>query len=235
MGLPRHLELEFQKYHNELMEDSKVLLEQVAFACAEAGASFFEICFEEKKRKPTVSHVINCLVLWRFKFIFLTRHRSKDGDLLAKVDAKLYLGIEERGNGSISADFRDVKVCRLFVPKLSQINKDREFSDRKQLDLLKKIRLVQHKVYASRVFPPSLRVIIFERDGYACKCCGRSRETLFSLRLALQVDHIVAWEDNGKTAYANGQTLCDECNIAKHHTKSYLHGKHMLRHVVDVA
>jgi hypothetical protein len=38
--------------------------------------------------------------------------------------------------------------------------------------------------------------------------------------LHLEVDHIQAFADGGLTTYSNGQTMCSECNKAKHHTKS---------------
>jgi hypothetical protein len=34
----------------------------------------------------------------------------------------------------------------------------------------------------------------------------------------------LAVADGGKTTYRNGTTLCNECNIAKHHAKGYLRG-----------
>jgi 5-methylcytosine-specific restriction endonuclease McrA len=77
-------------------------------------------------------------------------------------------------------------------------------------------------VYSSRQFPPKLKAVIFDRDSYTCQLCGRNLDTLKSMGLHLECDHIRAWEDGGRTSYKNGQTLCSECNKAKHAAKHYL-------------
>ncbi|WP_370661367.1 HNH endonuclease [Massilia terrae] len=108
-----------------------------------------------------------------------------------------------------------------FLDRLEQSNAEREKNDRTQVSLVQRISLFRNKVYASRCFPGQLREIIFERDGYRCQSCLRDRGTLAKLGLHLEVDHIKAFVDEGKTTYANGVTLCNQCNLAKHHTKKY--------------
>ncbi len=85
----------------------------------------------------------------------------------------------------------------------------------------KKACNIKTKVYNSRFFPESLKLLIFEKDGYRCKCCGKHKDKL-TKKQHLEVDHIVAWADGGKTTYKNGQTLCSSCNKAKHHIKRYV-------------
>ena len=77
---------------------------------------------------------------------------------------------------------------------------------------------IEHKVYKQRTFPVTLKAIIFERDKYKCRICGRHRDKL-KKKEHLEVDHIKAWIDGGETTYHNGQTLCSSCNKAKHHVK----------------
>lgn len=84
-----------------------------------------------------------------------------------------------------------------------------------------KLEKYEHKVYASRVFPCMLRQLIFERDKYICRLCGRSLSVLEKEGHHLEVDHILAYEDGGITVLSNGQTLCSECNKGKHHSKKY--------------
>lgn len=119
-------------------------------------------------------------------------------------------------------EFRSVTVPRYFLPRLEQLNSERENNDRRNAELVKKVALLRNKVYASRCFPAHLRTIIFERDEYRCQICLRDRETLLRFGLYLEVDHILPYIDGGKTTYSNGRTLCSECNRAKHHAKGYL-------------
>ena len=48
---------------------------------------------------------------------------------------------------------------------------------------------------------------ILNRDGYRCRCCGRSGR--------FEVDHIRPIQDGGSHALANLQTLCRNCHFAK--------------------
>lgn len=58
----------------------------------------------------------------------------------------------------------------------------------------------------------SLRFSILERDGFACKSCGRTpRED----GIKLHVDHILAIDNGGKTVPENLHTLCKDCNLGK--------------------
>jgi len=52
--------------------------------------------------------------------------------------------------------------------------------------------------------PPNLRAEILERDDYQCVKCGDDG--------FLQVDHIIPFQDGGKTEKQNLQTLCRKCN-----------------------
>lgn len=57
-----------------------------------------------------------------------------------------------------------------------------------------------------------LRFQIMERDGFACRACGRnSRE----YGVVLHVDHILAIANGGKTEPDNLHTLCEDCNLGK--------------------
>lgn len=58
-----------------------------------------------------------------------------------------------------------------------------------------------------------LRFIIFKRDNFKCKKCGRSPAT--DPKIILHVDHIKAWANGGETEPENLETLCMKCNIGK--------------------
>ena len=72
-------------------------------------------------------------------------------------------------------------------------------------------------VEQGRTFKGRLRQIIMERDGYKCVLCGKGADD----GVKLEVDHIKAWEDGGRTIYNNGRTVCSECNKGLHWAKKF--------------
>jgi 5-methylcytosine-specific restriction endonuclease McrA len=52
------------------------------------------------------------------------------------------------------------------------------------------------------------RFLVFKRDRYKCRMCGRSG-------LELEVDHVVAVAQGGTDRLDNLQTLCFDCNRGK--------------------
>lgn len=81
-----------------------------------------------------------------------------------------------------------------------------------------KANTARKREISDRIFSAPMRLVIFERDGYRCKICGRHRDYLDKDE-RLEADHIKAWVDGGKTKLSNAQTLCSTCNKAKHHVK----------------
>lgn len=55
--------------------------------------------------------------------------------------------------------------------------------------------------------PDSLRLAVYERDGFACLHCGTTD--------ALSLDHIHPWSLGGPDTIENLQTLCRSCNSRK--------------------
>lgn len=53
----------------------------------------------------------------------------------------------------------------------------------------------------------SIRLQVFERDGFKCVKCGSEIE--------LTYDHIIPKSKGGKYSFENGQTLCRSCNNKK--------------------
>lgn len=62
-----------------------------------------------------------------------------------------------------------------------------------------------------RYFRGALRHAILQRDGHKCVLCGKTPAD----GILLEVDHIIEYEDGGKTTLENGQTLCSDCNKGK--------------------
>jgi hypothetical protein len=61
----------------------------------------------------------------------------------------------------------------------------------------------------------SKRYRILKRDKFTCRACGRTPE---QHGVALEVDHITAVSNGGKTEDSNLQTLCRDCNHSKSDT-----------------
>ncbi|HQO00668.1 MAG TPA: HNH endonuclease signature motif containing protein [Spirochaetota bacterium] len=72
------------------------------------------------------------------------------------------------------------------------------------------------QIDGGRYFKGALRQAILNRDKNRCVLCGKAAAD----GVSLEVDHILEYEDGGKTTFDNGQTLCTECNKGKHSLKN---------------
>lgn len=96
------------------------------------------------------------------------------------------------------------------------------FSAEQILDLIKRLNNKNRGFYNDRGIWDSLcrvergrvsnkmRFLIYQRDGYRCRICGRSEEYDY-----LEIDHIKPIAKGGKSEYDNLQTLCRRCNKNK--------------------
>jgi 5-methylcytosine-specific restriction endonuclease McrA len=140
---------------------------------------------------------------------------------LTREKARLYIGLLHDDDGDRPV-FRPVDAPRYCLVRLERENAKKEAHDRQLVALRDRINEIRGRVYSSRSFPSTLKAIIYERDNYTCQVCLRDRAELARAGLHLECDHILAWEDGGLTTYDNGQTICSQCNKAKHHAKTYL-------------
>jgi hypothetical protein len=76
-----------------------------------------------------------------------------------------------------------------------------------QGDFLKSWKLLKPK----KVSVLKDRFLIFKRDKYRCKICGRSAKD----GIKLELDHIIPKSKNGINDISNYQTLCRDCNNGK--------------------
>jgi hypothetical protein len=217
MGLPRNLQ---DSLNTHLEEKDKFQFLLIGFAAGtHVVQSIREAFHNDKDRGVSESKRGRDIVQWWCRQI--QRPASSSQDELTPQKAELYVGLLRRGVHDEPA-FRTVEVPLYFLPRLKQMNSELEQRDRDAIELREKIRLIRDRVYASRTFPLALKAIIFERDNYTCRICLRDRVALQKAGLYLECDHILAWEDGGLTKYDNGQTVCCDCNKAKHHAKHYL-------------
>lgn len=61
--------------------------------------------------------------------------------------------------------------------------------------------------YRKKVIGSRLRLMVFERDGYACLRCNSQKD--------LRADHVLPESSGGKAVLENLQTLCVSCNCWK--------------------
>ncbi|WP_434627091.1 HNH endonuclease [Chromobacterium sp. CV08] len=231
MGMPRYLENKFNELVKSTEENGQIW--ELAIFAIRAGAYFNGKVYklEDKITSDVISYKKYSIDIFKGYFKANLAKRISGQDNTAKIEARLYVGLKDGEYGKYSdpvAEFRYIKVSKFFTKKLHEQNAIREKNDRSELNLLSRIKAIQDKVYASRVFPPTLRAIIFERDKHCCQACGMHKIKLMKLGFHLEVDHTLAWEDGGKTCYKNGQTICSKCNIAKHHAKNYFRMKELL-------
>lgn len=217
MGLPNALQI---KLADQLERPAKLEFLLCGFVAGfRARRPIADAIRDAMRRGVSKDKIARDILQWSFRDI--KRPVVVQADGLASVKAKLYIGIDET-NAEERAQFRDVEVPRYFRAKLEKWNREQEERDRDAIDLRLRISIFRRRVFASRTFPSFLKAVIFERDNYTCQVCLRNREILKAAGLHLECDHIVAWEDDGKTTYDNGQTICSDCNKAKHHAKRYL-------------
>ena len=91
------------------------------------------------------------------------------------------------------------------------INDEDAVSSEESIKQLEPETVTKHKT--KRNINWRLRFIVFRRDNFKCKQCGRSPAT--NPDVILHVDHIKAWANGGETVQENLQTLCSVCNIGK--------------------
>lgn len=224
MSLPRFV-VDALDAHARKTQDT--ILVDALCAGAEHGRRVFEVLNMRKGPDtcgPPWLHVTQCFVRARWAYFGFRQFRKNCPDNMDRVQGKLYVGLEQSPCGTLLCDWRTVTIPLYFVKRLEQLNSEREARDRAEIKLVAQIAVLRNKIYASRCFPSRLRLIIFERDKYRCQICLRDKETLRRLGRHLEVDHVLPVIDGGKTTYSNGMTVCNECNIAKHHAKAYLSG-----------
>jgi 5-methylcytosine-specific restriction endonuclease McrA len=228
MGLPRFVANELDAYAYKTRD---TILVDALCAGAQYGHRVFEILNRCKKSGADGSlwlHVTWCLIRSRWADFGFRQFRLTCPDNMDRVPSKLYVGLEQSPAGALLCEWRSVTIPLYFMKRLEQLNSEREARDRAEVKLAAQIALLRDKIYVSRCFPSRLRFIIFERDKYRCQICLRNKETLAGLGRHLEVDHISPFIDGGKTTYSNGMTVCNECNIAKHHAKGYLRNQREL-------
>lgn len=233
MGLPRYLATEFDRdWATNTIGNSMLYMFAATIENPFLAEKILHQTGYDAKIQPNIAWG---LYRFRWRKQNLAKHKSEAPDALERIEADLYVGLVERSPTSIVPEYRKIKIPRYFEASLKARNEKRLENDRRMISMVDEIATLRSKVYRSRTFPPALRSLIFERDGHRCMNCGKHREELVPLGLRLEVDHVVAVVDGGKTTYSNGETLCNECNIAKHHNKTYYNLMRKVRRPVEHA
>ena len=122
--------------------------------------------------------------------------------MLTRRDKAIVIGVRQL----IEIEEGIINFCRNKIKQFYRNIKNKDF---------------RFKIYNQRLFPSSIKALIFNKDNFTCQVCKTHKDNL-SEKIHLEVDHIIAWKDGGKTTYSNGQTICSDCNKGKHHSKKYL-------------
>lgn len=109
-------------------------------------------------------------------------------------------------NGYENATGLSIQIANLNLRKIEMLMKNISIKITKQQ---------KH----TRIISGNLRHIIFKKDNYRCVECGISNK-----ESVLHIDHIKPWSKGGLTELNNLQTLCRDCNLAKH-TQEWVGGK----------
>lgn len=70
-----------------------------------------------------------------------------------------------------------------------------------------------NRLLTPRAFSPNQKIAMYNRQNGHCARCGES----FKIE-ELDADHIIPWNEGGRTDTSNGQLLCRSCHIKKHNT-----------------
>ncbi len=140
---------------------------------------------------------------------------------LALVGTTRFVSIWKDKFGTFRWEGEWTQVQFRYLPKYEKLRAARIEREIKLAEKRNKLLAWQTKVFQKRTFPPTVSLLIWDRDDYTCKGCNRNQEELKRIGRWLTVDHIKEWEDGGPTTMGNGQTLCNICNNAKHHAKKY--------------
>ena len=214
MGLPQYLKRKL----NAMKEDeggAYTDLQWVIYFAGKEGVRAHE-------RTPLIDIIKSGLKL-QYGYTKPDRSYSleKEPQPLDLVSTTRFIGGWKDKDGTLKWEGEPAKVQYRYLWKYE---KRRAARIEREMELVRKRdkRLAyQNKVYQSRTFPPTVAVLIWERDVYTCQICGRNVEELKKIGRWLTVDHIKEWEDGGLTTMSNGQTLCNIDNTAKHHAKKY--------------
>ena len=76
--------------------------------------------------------------------------------------------------------------------------------------LYKLAQAVTDEEFGGRTFPKDVARQMKRDAAYCCAHCGNRFKSH-----NLQIDHIVAWANGGRTSMSNGQVLCTGCNLEK--------------------
>lgn len=118
-------------------------------------------------------------------------------------------------NDQATHDAVVTSTIRLAMWKVSQhFHRDNNTLERLERQAARR-REAKTKIYPQRDFPSILRILILERDRFACVCCGSDADDCRKRSTSLVIDHKIPVVAGGKTCYSNGQVLCGICNSDK--------------------
>lgn len=211
MGLPRYLKDQHKSGNYIGHSKEKILFHGI-------GENYNRMRFAYGK--ITYEHTINCNLKYGLKLAYGAKIKDCFGpyvyaDEFKKDEIRWFHSWEKR-NGRWVMLYKRLTVNRYFIVKARELSNQRMALEKELIDKKEEIDSMRN-VEQGRLFKGRLRHMVLERDNFKCVLCGRGVPN----GVSLEVDHIIAWVDGGKTVYDNGQTICSECNKGKHHAKKF--------------
>lgn len=110
----------------------------------------------------------------------------------------------EYANPAYSAISEDVVLCNFCANKFLNVVHKAQYG---QFISWPDTSPVVQKGYKKKRIGNSLRMAVYERDGFKCVTCGVQKN--------LTCDHIKPESLGGETTFENLQTMCKSCNSSK--------------------
>jgi 5-methylcytosine-specific restriction endonuclease McrA len=226
MSMPTYLENLFEKQKTDPRKLQTLL--DVAESVGLASRTL------RKNPKAPLPKIVNDLVKWSFS----ARHRGRRdpescsasrSDVAREAGIRILSARDDEMDKTYIEIMRNLRfegddvryeplsyrISKLAFRKLLPILNEQDQRLQRMFRQLEYRKRAKKKEYNQRLFPPVLRALIMERDGFACVLCGINADECKGRRTSLTIDHIVPWCEGGKTSYENGRVLCGICNSDK--------------------
>ena len=177
------------------------------------------MCFPDRQYFSIIHEKYTSLDLIKFAFRSVYRgessccNRYRESDNPPKTMLR-FIGIKSARHGW-EAEYEQVRIPAGISSKYEQIQQKKAQLALAAKQHQERIEHLNSLAKGKRSFSKGLRDLIFLKCDYRCCHCQRDNKELHSLGLRLEVDHIIEWQEGGKTSYENGQALCTDCHRYK--------------------
>lgn len=185
----------------------------------ELKGSFIKCSRFPEQGKTSKAHAVSCVAKYGLKHKYYGARelfRYHENPYSGMTEIALFCRYEKNDDGTYTRYHKTMLVFNSMKEKVIAFTKERDKLAIQRIEKEIKIEQIRN-AEGGRTYRGRMRQLILERDGYRCVLCGKSPVD----GISLEVDHIIPWEDGGKTTYDNGRTVCSECNKGLHWNKKF--------------